>query len=112
MLAVAFLVFVHTPLLYNVQCKCTNVRNDQATVILPDSLLHDVCMSTGSDALQIHCTENSKQIYPEMKLHGIVLNVCIRFVYSHDLSANTILQNRQTDGWEFINRSGMHECRN
>jgi hypothetical protein len=25
----------------------------------------------------LHCTENSKQIFPEMKLHGLVLNFCI-----------------------------------
>ncbi len=26
----------------------------------------------------LHCTENSKHIFPEMKLHGLVLNVHIR----------------------------------
>jgi hypothetical protein len=39
-----------------------------------------------------HCTENSKQIFPEMKLRGLVPSFCIHvsvsdFIYSHDQSA-------------------------
>ncbi len=37
--------------------------------------------------LQRQCIENSKQIFPEMKLLSLVPNSCIceRFVYSHNL---------------------------
>ncbi len=68
-------------------------------------------------ALQLHYTENSKQIFLEMKLYGLVPNfyihMCERFVYSHDRSANAIQQNRQTDrGNIHINCSQIHECRN
>jgi hypothetical protein len=41
-------------------------------------------------ALQRHCTKNSKQIFPEMKLPGLVPNSCIHEsvsdLYSQDLS--------------------------
>ncbi len=37
----------------------------------------------------LHCTENSKQIFPEMKLHGLVLNFCIH-VSASDLCIPTI----------------------
>jgi hypothetical protein len=37
-------------------------------------------------ALQMHCTENSKQIFPELKLRGLAHNFYIqvseRFIYS------------------------------
>jgi hypothetical protein len=42
----------------------------------------------------MHCAENSKQIFPEMKLRGLVPNfyihvsvICERFIYSHNRSA-------------------------
>jgi hypothetical protein len=51
-------------------------------------------MSTGSDALQMHCTENSKQIFPEIKLHGIFPNFCIHLSVS-DLYIPTICPQTQ-----------------
>jgi hypothetical protein len=51
---------------------------------------------------QMHCTKNLKQIFPEMKLRGLVTNFSIhvsvmRFLYYHDRSANAKQQNRRTD---------------
>ncbi len=61
-----------------------------------------------------HCTENSKQIFPEMKLRGprsqfLHSCICERFIYSHDpyFSVLRLL----TDRKEYINRSQIHECR-
>ncbi len=58
--------------------------------------------------LQRHYTENLKQIFPEMKLHGLIPNSYIHvsvsdlYVYSRDRSAYSMLQeNRRT---EFINQ--------
>jgi hypothetical protein len=75
-------------------------------------------MWTLSLTLAAHCTENSKQIFPEIKERGLVPNFCIhvsvnnlyippisRFIYSHDRSDYFVV-------WEYINRSQIHECRN
>ncbi len=68
--------------------------------------------------LLMHCTKNLKQIFPEMKLRGLVPNFYIRkyvsaFIYSNDRSANVVQQNRRTHrSWEYINPSQIHECRN
>ncbi len=41
--------------------------------------------------LQRHYTENSRQIFPKMKLRGLIPNayiqVSVRFIYAHDWSA-------------------------
>ncbi len=37
----------------------------------------------------LHCTENSKRIFPEMKLHGFILRFCIHVSVS-DLCISTI----------------------
>jgi hypothetical protein len=60
---------------------------------------------------KLHSTENSKQIFPEMKLRGLVPNFHIR-VFVSDLHIPTIgppifLVDRS---WEYINRSQIHEC--
>jgi hypothetical protein len=51
-----------------------------------------------------YCTENSKQIFPEMKLSGLDLNsyilhscICERFIYSHDWSAYFLQHNRRIE---------------
>jgi hypothetical protein len=42
--------------------------------------------------LQRHCTESPKQIFPEMKLRGLVphsyihVHICERIIYFHDRS--------------------------
>jgi hypothetical protein len=38
--------------------------------------IYNICMNKPIT----HCTENSKQIFPEMKLRGLVPNVCIAFM--------------------------------
>jgi hypothetical protein len=50
--------------------------------------------------LQMHCAENSKQIFSELKLGGLPSLISTfgeRFIYSHDRSANAIQQNRRTE---------------
>jgi hypothetical protein len=56
----------------------------------------------------MHCTKNSKQLFPEMKLSGLVPKflhscICERFIFSHDRFAVLRLRNE---------RSQIHECRN
>jgi hypothetical protein len=59
----------------------------------------------------VHFTENPIYVFPEMKLHGLIPNSCIRGSVS-DLYIPRICQlNRQTDPG-YINRSEEHECRN
>ncbi len=71
--------------------------NDLSTVIGVQSFRHIVA------TLQMHSTENWKQKFPEMELRSLVPNFSIHvfvidlFIYYHDLSANAIQQNRQTD---------------
>jgi hypothetical protein len=52
-------------------------------------------------ALQMHCTENSKEIFPEMKLCAALFPIstfmiCERFI-NYDQYANAIQHNRRTD---------------
>ncbi len=64
----------------------------------------------------MHCVENSKQIFPEMKVRGLVPNF-----YTHesvsDLYISTISRLLcciafVDQSWENINRSQIHECGN
>jgi hypothetical protein len=55
----------------------------------------------------LHCTENSKQIFPDMKLRGLVPN-CI-FARSVRLFCCIAFGDRS---WEYSNRSQIHKCRN
>jgi hypothetical protein len=48
----------------------------------------DLQLSTFA-AFALHCTENTKQIFPEMKLRGLVPNFCIHVSVS-DLYIPTI----------------------
>ncbi len=63
----------------------------------------------------LHCTENSKQIFSEMNLCGLVPNfyihVCERFIYSHDRSPISCIAFVDRS-CEYINRSQIHDCRN
>jgi hypothetical protein len=66
--------------------------------------------------LQRHCTENSKQIFPVMKLRGLVPNfhihvLCERFIYSHNQSFYFAAEKRRADRGS-INCSQIHECGN
>jgi hypothetical protein len=64
-------------------------------------------------ALQRHYTENSKKLFPEMKLRGLVPNsyihVSVSYVYRSAYSEAGKQVNRS---WEYINRSQIHECGN
>ncbi len=62
-----------------------------------------------NNALQRHCTENAKQIFPEMKLRGLVPNslhshFCEQFIYSHDRYAYSA-------AWKQVNLSREHISR-
>jgi hypothetical protein len=61
--------------MYNVSERFLEMT--KAIVILLDSLLLRVCMSIGNYVWQMLCTKNSKQILPEIKLHGVVPNFYI-----------------------------------
>ncbi len=64
--------------------------------------------------LQMHCSENLKQILPEMKLRGLAPNFCIH-VSVRDLYIPTIgpqTQYRKMRSREYINPSQIHEYRN
>jgi hypothetical protein len=55
-----------------------------------------------STALQTHCAENSKQIFPEMKLCGLVpnfyINVSVSDLYNPTIGPHILMQkNRWTD---------------
>jgi hypothetical protein len=64
-------------------------------------------------AMQMQCTENSKQIFPEMKLRGLVPNFYIHVSVS-DRSATAVQKKRRTDRENtiYIYRSQIHDCRN
>ncbi len=64
-----------------------------------------------------HCTENSKQIFPEMKLLGLVPNFCIHVsvsdLYIPTISPPILLYYVCGRSWGYVNRSQeIHECRN
>ncbi len=67
--------------------------------------------------LRCICTKNSEQIFPEMKLRGLVPNFYIH-VYGSNLYIPTIglpillYCVAVLRSWEYINRSQIHECRN
>ncbi len=64
--------------------------------------------------LQRHCTENSKQIFPEMKLRGLVPNSYIHVTVS-DLYIPRISKiggNPAEWSWEYINPLQIKECGN
>ncbi len=88
----------------------------QAGQLLPWQTVQHIISAPVSAALQMHCTENSKQIFPERKLRGLVPNFYIHISVS-DLYFTTIglqTQDRKIGGpmWEYINCSQIHECRN
>ncbi len=65
--------------------------------------------------MQRQYTENSKQIFPEMKLRGLVPNsyihVSVRDLYIHTIGLSIVLQeNRWTS--RDINSSQIHLCGN
>ncbi len=67
----------------------------------------------------LHCIEYSKQMFLEVKLHGLVPHFCIHvsvkdlYVYSNDWSACfAVLRFAADRGNININRSQIHECRN
>jgi hypothetical protein len=68
--------------------------------------------------LQRHCTEKSEQIFPDMKLRGLVPNAYIHvslsdlYVYSHDQSGNFAAAKQVDLPWECINCTQIHECGN
>ncbi len=70
------------------------------------------------ESLPIHCAENLKQIFPEMKLRGLVPNLYIH-VSASDLYSPTIglpilmyvLCLRTDRSLDYINRSQIHEHR-
>ncbi len=68
--------------------------------------------------MNMHCIENSKQIFPEMKFRGLVPNFCVHVsvsnLYIPTIGPPTFIcyiafADRS---WEYINRSQIHECRN
>ncbi len=71
-------------------------------------------------ALQMQCTENSKQIFPEMKLRGFFPNfyeyipVSVSDLYIPTIGPKTQYSKigRPTVGVKYINRSKIRECRN
>jgi hypothetical protein len=75
-------------------CKEVHVFSSWSTGLPPPPLSSSCVAGT----FQMHCTENSKQIFPEMKLCSLVPNFYIHGSVS--------------DLWEHINRSQIHECRN
>jgi hypothetical protein len=67
----------------------------------------------------LHCIEYSKQMFLEVKLHGLVPHFCIHasvkdlYVYSNDWSANFALLRLRTDGGNIkIAHRYMNSCRN
>ncbi len=67
--------------------------------------------------LQMHCTENSKQIFPESKLRSALSQflhscICKRFIYSHDRFRKRNTAKNADRSCEYINRFQIHECRN
>jgi hypothetical protein len=61
---------------------------------------------------QRHYTENSKQIFPEMKLRRLVPNLCFceLFLYSDNLSSYFAAEIGEPIAWEYINFSLIREC--
>ncbi len=63
----------------------------------------------------VHCSEILKQIFPEMKLRGLVLNFYIHvaegFIYS-TMRLPSFLFCVCGRWWDYINRAQTHECRN
>jgi hypothetical protein len=62
-----------------------------------------------------HCIENPVYVLPEMKLRGLVPNSYIHVSVSGLFIPRIGLpiwlqQNRQTNPWDYINRSQIHEC--
>jgi hypothetical protein len=61
-----------------------------------------------------HCTENLKQIFPEMKLRGLVPNfdihVSVSDLYISTIDPPILLQQKVDRSWEYINRSQIHFC--
>jgi hypothetical protein len=76
---------------------------------------HTLSLSLPSRTHTIHCKENSYYIFPEIKLRGLVPNVCERFIlYILRIYPPILLQpNWQTNhGNICINRPQIYECRN
>ncbi len=68
--------------------------------------------SFGTYVDTVHCTENSKQTLPELKLRGLVPNFCIHVSVSHLQSAYFAVLCLLTDSGIYINRPQIHESKN
>ncbi len=55
-----------------------------------------------------HCSENSKQVFPEMKLSGLVPNFCM-YLWAIYILPRSV---RKRNIAKYINRSQIDECRN
>jgi hypothetical protein len=62
--------------------------------------------------LQIHNTENSKQIFPEEELRGLIPNIHIHVSVSDRSAYSAAVKCVDRSFWEYINRSQTHECGN
>jgi hypothetical protein len=75
-----------------------------------------ICTCCPSHSLFAHCTENWKQIFPKMKLCGLVPTFCIHIsvsdLYIPKISPPTLLFAFVDRSWDYIHRSQIHECRN
>jgi hypothetical protein len=69
-------------------------------------------------SLCLHCIENPINVFPEMKLGGLVpiscIHVSVSGLYIPRIGLPIwVQQNSQTYlSWEYINRSQIHECGN
>jgi hypothetical protein len=90
----------------------TFVRTPKGQVGVTPPLPHYPALSNYT--LQRHCTENSKQIFSETKLRGLVPYLCFfeLFIYSHDRSFYFAAKIGGPIAREYINFSQIHESGN
>jgi hypothetical protein len=90
-------------------CGCRNYR-ESVRWDKPGSIEY------GKNEDGVHCTENSKQIFPEMKLRGLVPNFDIHALWAIYIFTRSVCLfcciAFDDQSLEYINRSQLHEWRN